>query len=284
MTIYNLYRKFLEELSKIYSSNEAAAITQILFEHHLNLKKSDIITIPDRMVEENKITLLQSHLGQLLQQMPVQYVTGTAFFYGLDFRVGPDVLIPRPETEELVQEVITQLKPNPDKKILEIGTGSGCISVSIKKNIPECTITAIDISKKAIAIAEKNAEFHQTDILFECIDFLNPIQQARLETFDIIISNPPYIPLNEIDVIENNVKLFEPHQALFVPEKSPLLFYEAIYTFSKNNLNSNGSIFLETHENYAQKVQSLFSGKEWNCVIKKDMMEKERMVMANLCR
>ena len=284
MTIYNLYRKFLEELSKIYSNNEAAAITQMLFEHQLKIKKSEMISIPDLILKESTVELLQNQLGQLLQHTPVQYVTENAFFYGLDFFVGPGVLIPRPETEELVQEVIDFLKTNSQKKILEIGTGSGCISISIKKNIPGCNITAIDNSDKALDIAKHNAAIHQTDIIFEHLDFLDPTQQATLEPFDVIISNPPYIPRKEMEIIENNVKLFEPHQALFVPDNKPLLFYEAIYSFSKNKLNSNGSIFLETHENYAKEVQYLFSDKEWNCIIKKDMMEKERMVIANLCR
>jgi release factor glutamine methyltransferase len=284
VTIYNLYRKFLEELSKIYSNNEAAAITQILFEHHLKIKKSEMITIPDLILKDGTVELLQNQLAQLIQQKPIQYVTENAFFYGLDFFVGPGVLIPRPETEELVQEVVGFLKTNPQKKILEIGTGSGCISISIKKNIPECNITAIDISDKALDIAKHNAAIHQTDIIFEHLDFLDPTQQATIDSFDVIISNPPYIPMKEMEVIENNVKLFEPHQALFVPDNKPLLFYEAIYSFSMNKLNLYGSIFLETHENYAKEVQSIFSDKEWNCIIKKDMMEKERMVIANLCR
>lgn len=280
MTIYHLYRLFLEKLSTIYSKNEAAAITQILFEHHLTLTKSDIIKNPDDLVADNIAELLHLQLHRLMEHMPIQYVIEKALFFQLNFYVNEHVLIPRPETEELVQEVIDFLKVSPEKKILEIGTGSGCIAISIKKHIPECHLTAMDISEEALKVAQKNATLHSADITFLQLDFLKIKNVSNVEKFDVIISNPPYIPQEEITSLEKNVTLFEPHQALFVPNDRPLLFYEAIHDFSKEHLTPNGKIFLEAHESYAKNVQMIFAQNSWESHLKKDMMGKDRMVMA----
>ena len=163
---------------------------------------------------------------------------------------------------------------------MDIGTGSGCIAIAVKKNIPAAMITAIDVSEGALLVAKENATTQQTDIGFLQVDFLDEAQWNTLPKFDIIISNPPYIPINEKEKLDINVTAFEPHQALFVPDNSPLLFYEKIATFGKTHLSRGGKIFMETHEDYAKETASLFKQHYKEVTIQKDIFDKERMVIA----
>jgi release factor glutamine methyltransferase len=221
----------------------------------------------------------------LLQHKPVQYVLGEAWFYNMKLKVNEQVLIPRPETEELVQLVLTHVAANQvaAPTILDIGTGSGCIAIALMKNIPAAIVTAIDVSGEALLVAKENAIDQDTTIQFFQTDFLNEAQWPVLPTFDIIISNPPYIPINEKEKLDINVTAFEPHHALFVPDNAPLLFYEKIATFGKTHLNPGGKIFMETHEDYAQETADLFSPFYSEVAIKKDIFGKERMVVAEIC-
>ena len=198
----------------------------------------------------------------------------------MKFKVDESVLIPRPETEELVNEVFDFIKYNSSKKIIDIGTGSGCIPITIKKEFPENIITAVDVDEKAIAIATQNATTHQTEINFVQMNFLDKNNWNVFEKFDIVISNPPYIPIAEKELMDKNVISYEPHLALFVPDEQPLVFYKAIALFSKMHLAENGKIFMEVHENLAKEVSDLFSQHQFQTEIKKDIFEKERMVMA----
>jgi release factor glutamine methyltransferase len=196
--------------------------------------------------------------------------------------VNEHVLIPRPETEELVQLVLDQaMFDNTTPSILDIGTGSGCIAIAIKKNMPAARVTAIDVSMHALDIAKGNAAAQQTDIDFLAVDFLDEKRWNHLPKFDYIVSNPPYIPLNEKDKLDINVTAFEPHQALFVPDNLPLLFYEKIAVFGNTHLNSHGTIFMETHEDFAKETAALFTKDYKNVSIKKDLFGKERMVTAS---
>ena len=283
MTIKELYRNFLLQLQKIYSLSEATTITNWVFEKAVSLKRSDIIKNPGKIITPVADASIQNILQQLLQHKPVQYVLGEAWFYHMKLKVNEHVLIPRPETEELVEQLIKDRKSKlTDPKILDIGTGSGCIPVAIKKNLPASLVTAIDISENAIALAAENAVLHNAHINFKQMDFLNEKNWDTLPLFDIIISNPPYIPLNEKDKLGKNVSLYEPHVALFVPNKTPLIFYEKIAAFGTSNLKPSGKIYLETHEDYAEKVASLFRKDYETVTVKKDMQGKERMIFVTI--
>jgi len=198
----------------------------------------------------------------------------------MKIQVNEHVLIPRPETEELVEQLIKDRKSKlTDPAILDIGTGSGCIPIAIKKNLPASKLTAIDVSKDALLLAKENATLHNTHISFTELDFLDETNWPALGLFDIIISNPPYIPINEKEKLAKHVSDFEPHLALFVPDRSPLIFYEKIAAFGRDHLLPNGKIYLETHEDHAKETADLFHNIYQTVMIKKDMYGKERMII-----
>ncbi len=278
--IKDLYRNFLVQLQKIYSLSEATVITEWVFEKMASLKRSDILKNPEKKITQVADKLIQETLQELLLHKPVQYVLGEAWFYHIKFKVNAHVLIPRPETEELVEQLINDRKSKlTDPAILDIGTGSGCIAIAIKKNLPASKLTAIDISKDALALAKENALLHNAHIAFTQLDFLDASTWPSLPLFDIIISNPPYIPIDEKAKLAKNVTDFEPHLALFVPNKSPLVFYEKIAAFGIEHLLPNGKIYLEIHEDFAKETAALFRNHYQTVMIKKDMYDKERMII-----
>ena len=280
MMLKDLYRNFLVQLQKIYSLSEATAITDWVFEKTASLKRTDILKNPEKRISPAANELIQNTLKALLLHKPVQYILGEAWFYHMKLKVNEQVLIPRPETEELVEQLITDRKSKlTDPAILDIGTGSGCIPIAIKKNLPASRLTAIDISKGALDLAAENAALHNAHIQFTKLDFLNEANWPGLGLFDIIISNPPYIPINEKEKLDKNVTAFEPHLALFVPNRSPLIFYEKIAAFGRDHLLPNGKIYLETHEDYAEETAALFRSNYQTVMIKKDMYGKERMII-----
>ncbi len=280
MMLKELYRNFLVQLQKIYNLGEATAITDWVFEKMASLKRSDILKNPEKLITPAADVLIQKTLQELLLHKPIQYVLGEAWFYRMKLKVNEHVLIPRPETEELVEQLITDRKSKlTDPAILDIGTGSGCIPIAIKKNLPASKLTAVDVSKDALALATENAAMHNAHINFMLLDFLDESTWPALPLFEIIISNPPYIPVNEKEKLAKNVTSFEPHLALFVPDKSPLIFYEKIAAFGRDHLLPNGKIYLETHEDYAQHTAALFRTHYQTVMIKKDMYGKERMII-----
>ena len=280
MMIKDLYRNFLVQLQKIYSLSEATVITDWVFEKMASLKRSDILKNPEKKITPAADKLIQKTLLELLLHKPVQYVLGEAWFYRMKLKVNEHVLIPRPETEELVEQLIKDRKSKlTDPCILDIGTGSGCIPIAIKKNLPASKVTGIDVSKNALALAKENAALHNAHITFTELDFLDESTWPSLPPFDIIISNPPYIPLKEKEKLGKNVTDFEPHLALFVPNSSPLIFYEKIAAFGRDYLLPNGKIYLETHEDYAKETAALFIKNYQTVMIKKDMYGKERMIL-----
>ena len=245
-----------------------------------SLKRSDILKNPEKIISSAADKLIQNTLQELLLHKPIQYVLGEAWFYRMKFKVNEHVLIPRPETEELVEQLIKDRKSKlTDPAILDIGTGSGCIPIAIKKNLPASQLTAIDVSKDALALAKENAALHNAHIHFTELNFLEETNWSSLGMFDIIISNPPYIPINEKEKLDKNVTAFEPHLALFVPDKSPLIFYEKIAAFGRDHLLPNGKIYLETHEDHAKETAALFHNIYQTVMIKKDMYGKERMII-----
>lgn len=280
MMLKELYRNFLVQLQKIYSLGEATAITDWVFEKLASLNRKDILKDPEKNISPAANELIQNALKDLLQHKPVQYVLKEAWFYQIKITVNQHVLIPRPETEELVEQLIQDRKSKiTDLSILDIGTGSGCIPIAIKKNLPASILTAIDVSKDALELAVQNARLHNTSVQFAELDFLNEANWPGLGIFDIIISNPPYIPVNEKEKLAKNVTSFEPHLALFTPETSPLIFYEKIAAFGRTHLHPNGNIYLETHEDFAEETAALFRRDYQTVVIKKDMYGKERMII-----
>ncbi|MGB4844712.1 MAG: peptide chain release factor N(5)-glutamine methyltransferase [Ferruginibacter sp.] len=280
MSIKELYRNFLVQLQTIYSLSEATVITDWVFEKMLSLKRTDILKNPEKKITDAADKLIQTTLLELMKHKPVQYILGEAWFYHMKLKVNEHVLIPRPETEELVEQLIADRKSKlTDPVILDIGTGSGCIPIAIKKNLPASIVHSIDVSEKAIALAKQNAAMHNAHINFTKLDFLDESKWHTLPFCDIIISNPPYIPQNEKTKLSKNVTEFEPHLALFVPDSSPLIFYEKIAAFGKNKMQHNGKIYLETHEEYANEVADLFRNDFATVMLKKDMYGKERMVL-----
>ncbi len=278
MTLRELYRHFIRELSNFNDASEASAISNIIFEKIAGIDKKKLVQNPDIEIGKTIETKLFNALDELMHHKPVQYITGEAWFYNLPFKVNEHVLIPRPETEELVKLVCDNLQQNSSKKIIDIGTGSGCIPVTIKKNTPASNVTALDISSAALDLAKENAQYHQTEISWICIDFLVEDNWVQLGNYDVIISNPPYIPAKEKWSMDKNVVDYEPALALFVRDEQPLIFYEKIAAFAMEHLNAGGKIFLETHKNLANEVATLFNNKIYQVELRKDISGNDRMI------
>jgi release factor glutamine methyltransferase len=291
MTIQQVYDKMLGQLQAVYESREAANITNMVLEHFTGKKKIDRITEKDAEIMDDQCIKLEEALHYLIQHKPVQYVLEECWFAGLSFYVNEHVLIPRPETEELVDWIVTSRKADVDNKvqererrlsIIDIGTGSGCIPVTIKKHLPSADVMAIDVSSSALQVAARNAKQHCVDIQFAELNFLDKKERDQLGTFDLIISNPPYIRQSEEQTMEQNVLAHEPHIALFVPDENALVFYEAIADFGQEHLTGKGSIYLEINEALGYAVAELYKRKGFTDVeIKKDMQGKDRMVKVN---
>ena len=288
MTIHEAQQQLIFQLYHIYDNREAANIADLVMEYITGWKKIDRILNKQVPLSKHKIELLESYISDLLSHKPVQYVLNEAWFFGLRLFVNEHVLIPRPETEELVKWILDEVANRQNVtegsqpghlSILDIGTGSGCISVALKKHLPKAEIIACDISKDALEVAQKNALDHDVNITFLQINFLDHTQWRSLSPFDIIVSNPPYIPLKDKAAMQPNVVEYEPHLALFVEDNDPKIFYQAIAEFSVEKLNTNGCIFAEIHENLGTEVHNYFQGISLGRVeLKKDMQGKDRMI------
>jgi release factor glutamine methyltransferase len=282
MTIEQVYDHFIHQLQKIYEKREANNIADWVFESTAGFKRAERIMNKNFKLDTSKVELLNSKLQVLLQYKPVQYVLQEAWFCKMKFFVNEHVLIPRPETEELVEWIAGEVKTKKNiLKIIDIGTGSGCIAVALKKKLPHAEISAIDISNEALSVAAKNAMAQNTNIEFLEIDFLDDNQLHQLALFDIIVSNPPYIPEKEIAGIEKNVVEHEPHLALFVKDHDPFIFYKKIALFADLHLNKGGKIYVEVHEEFANEVNEIFVSGNFTTTIRKDMYGRNRMVCAH---
>ncbi len=293
MTTEQFYNHFLKELTCIYEEREALNITDWVFENVTHLKKWERRGSLYKLSNE-QLSKLKQYLNELLAYKPVQYVLNEAWFYRMKFFVNEDVLIPRPETEELVSLVVYDVRSTKydvqcedpitiGSRILDIGTGSGCIAISIKKELPKCNITAIDVSEQALSVAKKNAEDLDAKIEFVNINFLDESIWDQLGEYNIIVSNPPYIPEKEKEILSKNVTEFEPGIALFVPNDDPFILYKSIAKFAQSHLEPSGKIYVEIHENYSNEVLQLFWGYKFRTEIKKDIYGKERFIKANFC-
>jgi len=280
MNLKEILTTFKEELAEIYSNSEIEFIFFWLAEKNLerpaSLLKLAVDDEWDKVQESNARFIFQ--LIELKKHTPFQYVIGETEFYGLNFFVNENVLIPRPETEELI-EWILQDNPNFSGKMLDIGTGSGCIPITLKKHITNAEIYALDFSEKALQTAQNNAGFHQTEIEFIQMDFLN-FDENKLPKLDIIISNPPYIAESEKSEMHENVLKFEPNSALFVPDQNPLIFYQKIAEFAQMNLNPNGQIYLEINQKLGLETENIFKNLGYETELRKDISGNYRMIKA----
>jgi release factor glutamine methyltransferase len=274
-----IFEQLYTEFLPIYGENEAKSLTFLLLEHFSGLSKTDIVF--NKKIEQ--VFDYQDVIERIKNQEPVQYVIGETEFYGRKFKVTPDTLIPRPETEELVHSVVSRIKNEGKKserlRILDIGTGSGCIAISLACELPQAEVYAYDISENALKIAQENANKNQVNVRFEQRDILQFSAINPAEKFDIIVSNPPYVMDSEAKEMHKNVLDFEPHLALFVPDDNALIFYEAIVNFAVNNLIVNGLCMVEINQQLGLETAELFWNKGFSYIeVIKDLSGKDRFV------
>jgi len=271
---------FKRKLAKSYDEKEIESIFFLTCFYQFNLSRIQVLT-EERRLSESELLLFRDIVERLTHHEPIQYILGKTEFYGLTFNVSPAVLIPRPETEELVDLVIKEFRDKKNLTILDIGAGSGCIAISIKKNIAASNVFAIDISADAIAVAEKNAEENKTGITFIKADILTN-DLSDLTQLDFIISNPPYIPDSDKPAMQANVLDHEPHVALFVSNNDPLIFYKRILELGMVKLKSGGKLFFEIHPQFSSEIilhlnQAGYHSSE----IVKDLSGADRFIIAS---
>lgn len=286
--------QFIQALSTIYDEGEAESFFYLILEEKKQLKRIDLALQPDLVFSEEEIMVWNAILEQLKLEIPVQYLLGKTHFYGLHFEVNENVLIPRPETEELVEWIIEseKLEARSQKlRVLDIGTGSGCIAISLAKNLPDAQVFAIDVSEKALATAQKNAVVNQVEVNFIKTDILKtndleelPASDFQLPTkFDIIVSNPPYVRNLEKQEIKKNVLDNEPHLALFVEDDNALIFYRKIAELAQKNLTKNGQLFFEINQYLGKEMIELLEKNGFkNIELRKDIYGNDRMVFGRI--
>jgi len=281
LTIKQLQRIFLSELESTYPKTEIDSFFYMLSEEYLNLKRVDIALNPSLVIDDDRF---HKSLNDLVNKKPIQYILGKTSFYGLDFMVNDKVLIPRPETEELVNWILDDLKKTDTTKrttIIDIGTGSGCIAISIAKNNEALEVSAVDISKEALDIAKQNAQNNKVAVQFIADNILAPKFENYNSKFDIIASNPPYVREAEKQKMHDNVTKNEPHLALFVTDENPLIFYEAIADFGLEKLSKNGLIYFEINQYLGKETVELLQKKGFIKIeLKKDIFGVDRMIKA----
>ena len=275
MTLQDFKLEMISELSSIYEMDELNSIFNLLSEDYLKIPRSKILLADEIDLNESNQNLFSSALERLKTHMPIQYVLGKTTFMNLEFKVNSSVLIPRPETEELVR---LMLKEDLDgKEVLDIGTGSGCIAISLTKNLHNAKVSALDISKDALEVALENAELNNVNIEFIHADIFEYQSDNK---YDVIVSNPPYVLESEKMLMKQNVLNYEPEIALFVDDINALKYYESVIKFSLNNLNPQGQIFFETNENYKDELNKLAQNYEYNIIeFKLDINDKNRFLI-----
>ena len=284
MTLNEARTVLTKELNKVYDSDEVKNIIDLVLEHLTTMPRMEQVKSKLAYLTCGQLETIDSITERLKRNEPVQYVLGEAWFAGMKFKVNKNVLIPRPETEELVDWITKEAMSHELRavSILDIGTGSGCIPITIKRKLPVANVSAIDVCSEALFTATENAIEHTTEIDFILLDFLDEEKWASLGQFDIIVSNPPYITQSEKERMHSRVKEFEPHQALFVPDNDALLFYRKLAGFSLKHLKPGGKLFVEINEAYGNAVTDLFRVAGFiNIELKKDMQGKDRMIRAN---
>ncbi|WP_339723904.1 peptide chain release factor N(5)-glutamine methyltransferase [Maribacter stanieri] len=279
--IKNIYHS---ELDAIYGKEEVNSFFYLLIEHYFDLERFILAIQPELVIDKKQETVIFQALSELKLEKPIQHIIGTTHFMDLDFKVNEHVLIPRPETEELVRWILDDHK-NTAKilTILDMGTGSGCIPISLDKNLTDAKVFGLDISKDALKVAEENNALLNSDVKFYEADILSLDMETSAkeldEKFDIIISNPPYVRELEKAEMQNNVIDHEPSLALFVPDEDPLKFYSAVVNFTANHLNENGCLYLEINQYLGEETKQLLEKSNFKTIeLRKDMFGNDRMI------
>ena len=285
MTLEEFRLFFTNVLKEKYPKTEIAAFFFLLLENKLNLQRIDTVLKPDFIIDDTILSELKSTVKRLQKEEPIQYILGETEFYGLPFIVNKNTLIPRPETEELVEWILLEIAKiqgciTPTLSVLDIGTGTGCIPISLAKNLTDVKITAIDISSEALKVAKQNATLNNVEITFLEMDILKTHQLEK--QYDIIVSNPPYVRELEKAEIKNNVLQNEPHLALFVEDHTPLIFYAKIADLAKQCLTKEGILFFEINQYLGKETIEMLEQKGFkNIALKKDVFGNDRMIQAS---
>ncbi len=278
MNVQRYKNIILPLLAESFGDREAENLFKYTLEDYF---KKRFLDVKDYSLNDDEIEELNYIYEKISNHYPIQYIFNKAHFYGLDFYVDEYVLIPRPETEELVHLVLNENKSD-NLSLLDIGTGSGCIPIAIKKNKHEWKVYALDVSEKALVVAKKNAAANNVEIDFIQHDIISDTHDSRLTTYDLIVSNPPYIPYKEKDLMSTSTVQFEPELALFVEDSTPLVFYDKIADFALQHLSQDGKLYFELNEFYTNEVKQLLEDKGFvDVIIKKDLSDKDRMISAN---
>ncbi|GGG06369.1 release factor glutamine methyltransferase [Dokdonia pacifica] len=280
MKIKDLRTAFVDRLQDHYPLEEVQSFFQITAHHFLGYSRMDIVLQLEEVVEEVKVQQFLTTCDRLKNHEPIQYILGDTEFYGLPFKVTPATLIPRPETEELVSWILEDLPKDTTLQLLDIGTGSGCIAISLAKHMEQTNVTAYDISEDAIKVASENAILNKVTVTFTSVDIL---KTTRLDqSYDCIVSNPPYVRELEKEEIQSNVLDHEPHSALFVSDTDPLVFYRAIGKLSYDNLSGNGRLFFEINQYLGKETVQLLKEIGFTQVeLRQDIFGNDRMIKAS---
>ncbi|MFW2477300.1 MAG: peptide chain release factor N(5)-glutamine methyltransferase [Sediminibacterium sp.] len=278
MTVSEAKDLLQNTLQSLYDSREAAQICNMVLEHLTGMNRTERAIAKQQLLNDTQKAQLIAFANDLSEGKPVQYVLGEAWFAGLRFSVNEHTLIPRPETEELIEWIKAVANPEP-QRVIDIGTGSGCIPIVLKKEFPLWQVEAIDLSAEALIIANQNATTLGADIDFKQVDFLHEANWSAFSKYDVIVSNPPYIKQSEQSSMAQHVVDHEPHLALFVPDDDALIFYKKIAAFGKQHLSKKGKIFLEINQVLGKEVCQLFESSGYQTRLRKDLHENDRMVM-----
>lgn len=280
--LHKTKRHFTEELCKGFTPRETEQLMRILLEDLFGIDQKRQLMEPELRIDELQHARLEEAVKRLLEGVPVQYVTGKAWFDGLLFQVDESVLIPRPETEELVQKTASMLPLDRPMRIWDVGTGSGCIAIALAKRFLQAEVLAFDVSKKALETARRNAINNKVKVEFICDDVLRPQSLAWHQPVDLVISNPPYVCEREKVGMERNVLDYEPHTALFVPDDDPLLFYRQILNLAMPQLTPRGAVWFEINEAMGEEMSQLCKEKGLAVEILDDLFDKPRFCKAML--
>ena len=284
-SVGDLFPLFQQELQSIFPEEEITSMLYRLFDHYMDWNRAEVHLNKGSILDDRNRLIFEEALAQLRNTTPIQYIIGSTHFLGLDLIVTPDVLIPRPETEELASLIIRDQEQHNMKgfSFLDIGTGSGCLALAMKDAFPQSDVTAIDISSGALDIARKNARNNHLQIDFRMVDILLKRETEKLPLYHSIISNPPYIPQSDRSQMHANVLDHEPGSALFVSDDDPLIFYQAIADFSVNHLKHSGILYVEIHERFGQAGKSLLQKAGFQKIdVLKDMQGKDRFIRASI--
>ena len=285
MRIKQYRTQFIKELSPFYDAYEAESFFYLILENKHKLRQIDLALNHELTFSDADLAIWGGFLNELKKEVPIQYLLGKTNFYGLDFEVNENVLIPRPETEELVEWIINENKEGKSKKIkvLDIGTGSGCIAISLAKNLPNAEVYGIDVSKKAIETAKRNAINNNVDITFMYQNILDT--DVLTCNFDIIVSNPPYVRNLEKEEIKKNVLDYEPHLALFVDDNDALVFYRKIAALAKSGLKESGQLYFEINQYLGKEMTDLLEKMDFkNIELRKDIYDNDRMISCKVSK